>query len=177
MQGHPTPAIPWVDVATGSLGQGLPIGVGVALAGKYLDKLPYRCLGALWRLAKWPKARSGKALDKAGHYQLDNLIAIIDMNRLGQRGVTEYGWDGDVYAARARAFGWHAIQIDGHDYRAIDRALQEAVDHTGARLSSSRRRSKARAFRRWKTQRLARQGAATPPTPTRRSPSWAARPT
>jgi transketolase len=128
LQGHPTPQIPWVDVATGSLGQGLPIGVGVALAGKYLDKLPYhvwvRCgdsemaEGSMW-----------EAFQHAAYYKLDNLTAILDMNRLGQTRETMDGWHGDHYAARAEAFGWHAIQIDGHDPEEIDRAYAEALDH------------------------------------------------
>jgi transketolase len=128
LQGHPTPVIPWVDVATGSLGQGLPIGVGVALAGKYLDKLPY----TVWVLCGDSEVAEGsiwEAFDKASYYKLDNLVAIIDMNRLGQRGETAHGWNSAVYAGRARAFGWHAIEIDGHDFEEIDRALGEARDH------------------------------------------------
>jgi transketolase len=131
MQGHPTPEIPWVDVATGSLGQGLPIGVGVALAGKYLDKLPYR----VWVLcgdSEWAEGSIYEALDKAGHYQLDNLTVILDLNRLGQRGPTAHGWESDVYADRVRAFGCYPIEIDGHDFGEIDRALREAADHTGS---------------------------------------------
>jgi transketolase len=126
LQGHPTPAIPWVDVATGSLGQGLPIGVGVALAGKYLEKRPYR----VWVLCGDSEMAEGsmwEAFDKAGYYKLDNLTAILDMNRLGQRGPTELGWDGDAYARRAAAFGWHAVIIDGHNIEEIDRAYGEAT--------------------------------------------------
>lgn len=126
LQGHPTPAIPWVDVATGSLGQGLPIGVGMALAGKYLDKLPYR----VWVLCGDSEMAEGsmwEAFDKAGYYKLDNLIAILDMNRLGQRGPTALGWDSEAYAARAAAFGWYPIAIDGHDVDEIDRAYAEAL--------------------------------------------------
>src|SRR2546427_5881446 len=77
LQGHPTPALPWVDVATGALGQGLPIGVGVALAGKYLEKLPYR----VWVLCGDSEMAEGsiwEAFDKAQHYKLNNLIAILD---------------------------------------------------------------------------------------------------
>src|SRR5579883_1370604 len=125
-QGHPTPILPWVDVATGSLGQGLPIGVGVALAGKYLDKLPYR----VWVLLGDSEMAEGsvwEAFDKAQYYHLDNLIGILDMNRLGQRGETELGWNSAAYAARARAFGWHAIEIDGHDVSQIDQAYDEAL--------------------------------------------------
>jgi transketolase len=131
MQGHPTPQIPWVDVATGSLGQGMPIGVGVALAGKYLDKLPFH----VWVLCGDSEVAEGsiwEAFDKASYYKLDNLITIIDMNRLGQRGETAHGWQSEVYAARARAFGWHAIEIDGHDFDEIDRALGEAQEHSGS---------------------------------------------
>src|SRR5579859_2447254 len=126
LEGHPTPEIPWVDVATGSLGQGLPIGVGVALAGKQLDKLPYH----IWVLLGDSEMAEGsiwEAFDHAGHYALNNLVGILDMNRLGQRGPTDLGWDGPAYAARARAFGWHAIEIDGHNVEEIDRALAEAA--------------------------------------------------
>ncbi|QRP50747.1 transketolase [Amycolatopsis sp. FDAARGOS 1241] len=125
LQGHPTPVLPWVDVATGSLGQGLPDGVGVALAGKYLDKLPYR----VWVLCGDSELAEGsvwEALDKASHYRLGNLVAMIDVNRLGQRGPTELGWDLDAYARRAEAFGAAVITVDGHDLQAIDRALHAA---------------------------------------------------
>src|ERR1700716_1092081 len=88
LQGHPTPEIPWVDVVTGSLGQGLPISVGVALAGKDLDKLPYHVV-TLGGDSEMAEGSIWEALDKAGHYCLDNLTPIIDVNRLGQRGETE----------------------------------------------------------------------------------------
>ena len=130
LQGHPTPVIPWVDVATGSLGQGLPIGVGVALAGQYLDKLPYH----VWVLCGDSELAEGsiwEAIDKAAHYQLANLTAIWDINRLGQRGETEYGWSLDVYRRRVEAFGCHPIVIDGHDLASIDRAFGEALSNTG----------------------------------------------
>src|SRR5919108_3599303 len=96
LQGHPTPVLPWVDVATGSLGQGLPDGVGIALAGKYLDRQPYR----VWVLCGDSELAEGsiwEALDKASYYQLSNLIAIVDVNRLGQRGPTELEWHLGIY--------------------------------------------------------------------------------
>ena len=127
LQGHPTPALPWVDVATGSLGQGLPYGVGVALAGRRLDKLPYQ----VWVLCGDSEMAEGsmwEALDKAAYYRLGNLTAIIDVNRLGQRGPTELEWDMDAYPWRAEAFGCTAAVIDGHDIAQIDRALATARD-------------------------------------------------
>ena len=127
LQGHPTPKLPWVDVATGSLGQGLPDGVGVALAGRYLDELPYR----VWALCGDSEMAEGsmwEAFDKAVYYQLDNLTAIVDVNRLGQRGPTELGWDLDAYARRIEGFGCRAIPIDGHDLGEIDKAFAQAVD-------------------------------------------------
>src|SRR6201986_2830847 len=104
LEGHPTPVLPWVDVATGSLGQGLPDGVGVALAGRYLDRLPYRGWG-LFGEKELPAGAIWEALDKASYYRLSNLIAMADINRLGQRGATELGWDLDAYTRRAEAFG------------------------------------------------------------------------
>jgi transketolase len=126
LEGHPTPVIPWVDVATGSLGQGLPYGVGIALAGKRLDRLPYR----VWVLCGDSEIAEGsiwEAFEHGAYYGLDNLTAIIDVNRLGQRGETMHGWDLDSYVRRAEAFGWHAIAIDGHDVGEIDDAYAEAA--------------------------------------------------
>jgi transketolase len=125
LEGHPTPILPWVDVATGSLGQGLPDGVGVALAGKYLDKLPYR----IWVLCGDSEMAEGsiwEALDKASHYQLSNMIVMVDVNRLGQSGPTDLGWDIEAYAARFAAFGARVIAIDGHDLADIDAAFSGA---------------------------------------------------
>jgi transketolase len=125
LQGHPTPVLPWVDVATGSLGQGLPIGVGMALAGKRLDQVPLR----VWVICGDSEMAEGSMWEAAEHaafYELDNLTAIIDVNRLGQRGETMHGWDLDSYTRRLEAFGWHTIAIDGHDVEEIDAAYREA---------------------------------------------------
>ena len=125
LEGHPTPRLEWVDVATGSLGQGLSIGVGMAINGKYLDKLDYRVYvllgdgesaeGAVW-----------EAVELAAHYKLDNLVGILDVNRLGQSQATMYGWDIESYVKRFEAFGWHAIGIDGHDMKSILSVFAEA---------------------------------------------------
>jgi transketolase len=130
LEGHPTPVLPWVDVATGSLGQGLPISVGVAIAGKKLDRIPYR----VWCLCGDSEMAEGsmwEAFEHAAFMGLDNLTAIIDVNRLGQRGETMHGWDLDSYAERATAFGWHAIEIDGHNLAEIDGAYREATTKSG----------------------------------------------
>jgi transketolase len=129
-EGHPTPRIPWVDVATGSLGQGLPLGVGMAIAGKYLDRLPYR----VWVLSGDSETAEGsdwEAFEHARHYELDNVTMILDVNRLGQRGPTMNEWHLDRYRARAEGFGWYAIEIDGHDVEQIDAAYAEAASMTG----------------------------------------------
>ncbi len=126
LEGHPTPRLPWVDVATGSLGQGLPIGVGMALAGKRFDRAPYR----LWVLCGDSELAEGsmwEAFEHAGHERLANLTAIVDVNRLGQRGPTRHEWDTAAYARRIGAFDWHIVEIDGHDPAQIDRAYGEAI--------------------------------------------------
>ncbi|HET7026385.1 MAG TPA: transketolase [Candidatus Limnocylindrales bacterium] len=129
-EGHPTPVLPWVDVATGSLGQGLPIAVGIALAGKRLDRLPYR----VWVLTGDGELAEGsmwEAFEHAAVAGLDNLTAILDINRLGQTRETMHGWDLSSYTGRLSALGWHAIEIDGHDVDAISAAYAEAGATTG----------------------------------------------
>ncbi|MFD4412327.1 transketolase [Streptomyces sp. NPDC058476] len=131
LEGHPTPQrLPWVETATGSLGQGLPVGVGIALAGKRLDRTGYR----VWVVCGDSELAEGsiwEAAEHAGFEHLDNLTVIVDVNRLGQRGPTRHGHDLDAYARRFQAFGWHTVEIDGHDVEAIDRAYAEAESTGG----------------------------------------------
>src|SRR5690606_14801671 len=115
-----------VRVATGSLGQGLPVGVGLALTAAVLDKLPVR----VWVLCGDSELAEGsmwEAFAHAGQGRLDNLTAIVDVNRLGQRGPTRQEWDTATCARRIQAFGWHTIEIDGHDLDQIDSAYAQAT--------------------------------------------------
>ncbi len=126
LQGHPTPEIPWVDVATGSLGQGLPISVGIALAADRLEHSELR----VWVLCGDSELAEGsmwEAFEHAGNAGLGNLIAIVDVNRLGQRGPTMHEWDTSSLAARTTACGWDTQEIDGHDSEAIETAYERAV--------------------------------------------------
>ncbi|MFJ9043649.1 transketolase [Streptomyces sp. NPDC102347] len=131
LEGHPTPRkLPWVETATGSLGQGVPVGVGIALAGKRLDHTDYR----VWVLCGDSELAEGsvwEAAEQAAYENLDNLTAIVDVNRLGQRGPTRHGHDLDAYARRFQAFGWHTVEVDGHDVDAVDRAYGEALSTRG----------------------------------------------
>ena len=131
VQGHPAPVpeMPWVDVATGSLGQGLPVSLGMALAMR-LDGAP----GRVWCLMGDSETAEGsvwESMAAASFHEVDNLIGIIDMNRLGQRGPTMLEWGGDAYARRAQAFGWQTIEIDGHDVAAIHEAYLRAEEAEG----------------------------------------------
>src|SRR5881396_4453289 len=122
LEGHPTPRLAFVDVATGSLGQGLSVGVGMALCAR-LDNLDYRTYvllgdGEIAEGAVW------EAASLAGIYKLNNLIAVVDVNRLGQSQATAFGHDTTVYAKRFESFGWRVEVIDGHDIEEIAEVLQ-----------------------------------------------------
>jgi transketolase len=130
LEGHPTPILPWVDVATGSLGQGMPIASGIALCARDLDRLPYRVF-TLCGDSEMAEGSIWEAVEHAGVNGLDNLVVIVDVNRLGQRGETMHGWDLNSYAKRAEAANWHTIEIDGHDIAEIDRAFSEAEATAG----------------------------------------------
>ena len=127
LEGHPTPRLDFADAATGSLGQGLSVGCGIAYAGKYLEEGKYRVYvmigdgeaaeGAIW-----------EAIDFASHYQLNNLVAVFDVNRLGQSEPTKFGHDLDVYRRRLEAFGWDAVVVDGHDVKALKIAFEKAAE-------------------------------------------------
>jgi transketolase len=125
LEGHPTVAFPYVEAATGSLGQGLSIGVGMALNAKYLDNLPYITYVLLGD-SEMAEGSQWEALEIAAHYKLDNLIGILDVNRLGQRGETMYGHNLEAYERRIAAFGWETILIDGHSLPEVLEAYQRA---------------------------------------------------
>lgn len=125
LEGHPTPRLPWVGAATGSLGQGLSVGMGMALNGKYLDALDYTVYvllgdGEIAEGGVW------EAAALASYYRLDNLVAVIDVNGLGQSQRTMYDHDVDVYARRFAAFGWDVRTVDGHNVAEIVAALDAA---------------------------------------------------
>lgn len=126
LEGHPTPRFRYCDAATGSLGQGLSIGVGMALNAMYLDKLPYRTYVLLGD-SEMAEGSQWEALALAAHYHLNNLVGVLDVNRLGQRGETMYGHDLAAYEERISAFGWHTITIDGHSLPEIVEAYVAAA--------------------------------------------------
>jgi transketolase len=125
LEGHPTTLFPYADAATGSLGQGLGIGVGMALNARYLDRLSYRTY-VLIGDSEMAEGSQWEAMQIAAHYKLDNLLGILDVNRLGQRGETMYGWDLAAYRKRVSAFGWETLVIDGHSFPEILSAYEAA---------------------------------------------------
>ena len=130
LEGHPTPDFPYAEAATGSLGQGLSIGLGMALNAKYIDKLPYYTYVLLGD-SEMTEGSQWEAIQIAAYYKLDNLIGIIDVNRLGQRGETMYGWDIKAYERRISSFGWETITVDGHNIKEIADAYEYALGING----------------------------------------------
>lgn len=130
LEGHPTPRLPFVDVATGSLGQGLSAGVGMALNGKFLDHRDYRTY-VLMGDGESVEGSVWEGIELASHYHLDNLCAIVDINRLGQSDPSLLQHDLEAYRTRWSGFGWHAIVVDGHDHTALLAAFGEAARTTG----------------------------------------------
>ncbi|MEJ2684674.1 MAG: transketolase [Candidatus Sulfobium sp.] len=126
LEGHTTIAFRYVEASTGSLGQGLSIGLGTALNAKYIDKLPYRTYVLLGD-SEMAEGSQWEAIQLAAHYQLDNLVGILDVNRLGQRGETMYGHDLEAYEKRIAAFGWETMVIDGHNMDEILGAYEKAA--------------------------------------------------
>ena len=129
LEGHPPVTLPFVDVATGSLGQGLPVGVGMAAIAK-LDKRDQR-IYVMMGDGETAEGSVWEAASMACYYNLDNLIAIVDVNRLGQSRATMLEHDMDAHRRRWEAFGWHAIVVDGHDMAAVVGAYDEATSTAG----------------------------------------------
>ncbi|XOU94973.1 MAG: transketolase [Candidatus Kerfeldbacteria bacterium] len=125
LEGHPTMQFPYTEAATGSLGQGLSIGLGMALNAKYIDKLPYKTYVLLGD-SEMAEGSNWEAMQLAAYYKLNNLIGIIDVNRLGQRGETMLGHKISIYAERVKSFGWRVITIDGHSWEEINNAYEQA---------------------------------------------------
>ncbi|MBL8041447.1 MAG: transketolase [Nitrospira sp.] len=130
LEGHPTPRLSFVDMATGSLGQGLPAGVGLAFNAKSIDKTDYRTY-VLMGDGESVEGSVWEAAEVARQAGLDNLCAIVDVNRLGQSDPTMLQHDMEAYRARWSGFGWHAIVVDGHDIAAILAAFEEAARTKG----------------------------------------------
>jgi len=125
IEGHPVPKIPFVDVATGSLGQGLSVAAGMAYSSKYFDKIDNR----VWCVCGDGEVAEGSIWEAAAfssYYKLSNLVCIVDINRLGQSGETMLGHDDNAYKKRFESFGWRAVCIDGHDISKIIKAFQDA---------------------------------------------------
>jgi transketolase len=144
LEGHPTPRSPWVKVSTGSLGQGLSVANGIALANRMdgIDADVFCLLGdgecaegAVWEAAQFASANA-----------LSNVVAIVDVNGLGQTGSTAYGRDTNVFARRFEAFGWKAIEIDGHDMHAIRGALFRARNDGPAAIVANTVKGKGVSF-------------------------------
>jgi len=130
LEGHPTPRLPFVDMATGSLGQGLPVGIGIALNAKFVDKLDHR-IYVLMGDGESVEGSNWEAAEVARHHGLDNLCAIVDVNRLGQSDPTMLEHDMEAYRSRWTGFGWQALVVDGHDLAALLEAFNTAAGTKG----------------------------------------------
>ena len=130
LEGHPTPRLPFVDVATGSLGQGLGVGVGLAVGARMLgtDARVFVVLGD----GEMAEGSVWEAAQMASHEKVENLVAIVDVNALGQSGPTMFGHDLKAYQRRFAAFGWRVNVIDGHDMKQVTTALRRAARGRGA---------------------------------------------
>jgi len=129
LEGHPVPRIPEIKIATGSLGQGLSGGLGMSFASK-IDKRKNR-IYVLLGDGEFAEGNVLEAMQTASHYNLGNLCAILDMNRLGQSEATMHEWDSTIYKKKAEAFGWNALPIDGHSIEALIEAFDKAKSLTG----------------------------------------------
>ncbi len=136
LEGHPTMEFPFTEVPTGSLGQGLSVGVGMALNAK-LDKLDYKTFVLLGD-SEMAEGSVWEAMASASHNKLNNLVAILDLNRLGQRGETMHGHNTEVYQKKCEAFGWDTVVIDGHNLEEIEQAFEKATSPTTPSLGSTR---------------------------------------
>ncbi len=130
LEGHPTPRLPFVDVATGSLGQGLAAGVGLALNAKKIEKIGYRTY-VLMGDGESVEGSVWEAVELARQFALDNLCAIVDVNRLGQSDPTMLQHDMAAYKSRWAGFGWNAIVVDGHNHAALLKAFAAAAKTKG----------------------------------------------
>ncbi|MBI5409976.1 MAG: transketolase [Nitrospirae bacterium] len=130
LEGHPTRTFNFVEAATGSLGQGLSVGVGMALNARYIDKLPYITYVLLGD-SEMSEGSQWEAIQLAAHYKLDNLVGVIDVNRLGQRGETMYGHDLAAYEKRISSFGWETFLTDGHSVGEILSAYEKVLKVRG----------------------------------------------
>lgn len=131
LEGHPTMAFPYTEAATGSLGQGLSIAVGIGLSAKYIDKLPYKTFVLLGD-SEMTEGSQWEAMQIASHYKLDNVIGILDVNHLGQRGETMQGYNLKDYEKKISAFGWQTIVVkDGHSFGQLKKAYQKALKPKG----------------------------------------------
>ena len=129
LEGHPTMSFPFTEAATGSLGQGLAVGLGQALNARRLDQLPYTTYVLLGD-SEMAEGSQWEAMQLAAHYKLDNLVGVLDVNRLGQRGETLYGHDLMAYENRIKAFGWETILVDGHTFPQVLAAYEQAMTVT-----------------------------------------------